>query len=387
MTVDPAPRLKVLLTNLWMGGPGGTQSVTRDLALGLLRRGHRPTVYSPTLGELTQDLQAQGVAVTDDLRRIAEAPDVIHGQHYVQTGEALIHFPATAAIQHCHAFTRWEEAPVRLPQVYRYLAVDEAVRDRLAHMEGIAPARIEIAYTAVDLRRIPPARAPLPPQPRRALAFTKNRAQLPFIEEACRRRGLELAVLGAGGDRLALDPEQELARADLVFATARMALEALCAGCAVVVCDARGLAGLATDAGFADLRRLNFGLRSLTRPVTVEALLEAIDRYDPAEAEALAARARREADLELLLARLEAVYAQAVAAPRPPPQEVRSATLAFLHSALPRLTGDSRWPWMAERAAMAEQIARLEGQVGALASELLRLHRSNSQPDKSQPGA
>lgn len=155
-----------------------------------------------------------------------------------------------------------------------YLAVDDTVRDRLVQMEGIAPYRVETLYNTVDLLRIP-QRNPLAPKPRRALAFTKFKAQIPYIQEACRRRGVELDVLGAGGDRLVLDPERELIGYDLVFATARMALEALCAGCAVVVCDSRGLADLVTQANFADLRRLNFGLRALTRPVSVESLGQA----------------------------------------------------------------------------------------------------------------
>ena len=366
-------RLRVLLTNVWMDRRGGTEAVIRDIALGLLRRGHKPTVYSPYLGDPAREIYSHGVAVTDDMANITEAPDVIHGQHYVQTAEALLHFPQTAAVQYCHAWQYAQEAPLRFPQIHRYLAVDETVRDRLVQMEGIAPDRVEVLFNAVDLGRMPPRPAPLPPRPQRALAFTKFKAQLPIIEEACRRRGVTLDVLGPGGDRLVPDPEQELVRYDLVFATARMALEALCAGCAVVVCDSRGFADLATPENFAELRRLNFGLRSLTRPLTLATVGDAIDRYDARQVEALAERARREVGHAPMLDRLETIYRESIAAPRPAADEVRAATLRFLRQALPRGRSDRRWPWMAERDVLTARIQQLENELAAARTETLRV--------------
>lgn len=365
--------LRVLLTNVWLDRRGGTESVIRDVALGLLRRGHRPTVYAPYLGEPAREIHAHGVAVVDDLAKVAEPPDVIHGQHFIQTAEALIRFPQVPAIQYCHAWQHAQEAPARFPQVHRYLAVDETVRDRLVQMEGVAPEQVELVFNAVDLERIPARTAPLPDRPRRALAFTKFKAQIPYIEEACRRRGVGLDVLGAGGDRLVANPERELVGYDLVFATARMALEALCAGCAVVVCDSRGMADLVTVENVSGLRRLNFGLRSLTRPVSVAGLCEAIDRYDAQHASAAAGHARQAAALGPMLDRMEAIYREAIAAPRPAPDEIHDATLRFLRQTLPRARADARWPWMAERDAMAARIQQLEGELAAARAELVRL--------------
>jgi len=383
MSGNTSGGLNVLLTNIWMDRPAGTESVIRDVTLGLLRRGHRPTLYTPHIGQPAVAIHQRGVAVTDNLSKVTEAPDVIHGQHFIQTAEALLHFPHTPALQYCHAWAHWQEAPADFPQVHRYLAVDEAVRARLVQMEGIAPERIEILYNAVDLTRIPDRTAALPPRPRRALAFTKFKAQLPWIQEACRLRGLQLDVLGAGGDRLVANPEQELVRYDLVFATARMALEALCAGCAVVVCDSRGLADMVTSANFADLRRLNFGLRSLTRTLDVAALCAAIDRYDPVDAEKVVQTARREADLEPMLDRLEAVYREVMRAPPPDPAAVRAATLSFLRAALPRARSDGRWPWMQERDTMANRIQQLERELAAARTETLRLQGAAKSPGGS----
>jgi hypothetical protein len=357
--------LNVLLTNVWLDRRGGTQTVIRDIALGLLRRGHRPVVYSPHLGEPANEIYRRGVPVISDLAQMAETPDVIHGQHLIQTAEAILRFPRTPAIQMCHAWVYWQERPALFPQIHRYIAVDQAVRDRLVQTEAIAPERVEVIYNAVDLARIPERPAPLPAAPRRALAFTKTRAHLPLIREACERHGIALEVLGSGGDRVSAAPEQELVNYDLVFATARMALEALCAGCAVIVCDSRGLAGMVSCANLPRLRPLNFGLRSLVHPVSVERLSDEISRYDSADAEQAAGRLRLMAPLEATLDCLIRLYGEAMA--RPPPDEAahHAATLAFLRQHLPRLRTDSRWPWMAEREQLLSRIDQLERDLAA----------------------
>src|SRR5690349_19033609 len=79
-TVTPRA-LRVLLTNHYLGEPGGTEVAVRDLALGLLRRGHRPVVYAPVLGRTARTLREATIPVVDDPARIAEAPDIIHGSH------------------------------------------------------------------------------------------------------------------------------------------------------------------------------------------------------------------------------------------------------------------------------------------------------------------
>src|SRR5262249_10936826 len=106
----------ILLTNIWLDNYAGSEVVVRDLALGLLRRGHRPIVYAPRLGDIANEIAARGVPVIDDLRKLAERPDLIHAHHTVPCGEAIIRFPDVPALQTCHAFESWIEAPAHFPQ-------------------------------------------------------------------------------------------------------------------------------------------------------------------------------------------------------------------------------------------------------------------------------
>ncbi|MEA2907414.1 MAG: hypothetical protein QOI12_4801 [Alphaproteobacteria bacterium] len=358
-------RRTILITNIWLTDLGGSEVVVRDLALGLLRRGHRPIVYSPTLGDLAEDIAARGVSVIDDLRQLGEPPDIIHAHHSIPCGEVLIRFPDVPAIYICHAFNHWVEAPVHFPQIGAYVAVDEACRDRLVHTEGIDPERVLIFHNAVDLSRIPPRPASVRERPQRAAAFGKA-AAVPELRTACEQLGIQFDAIGAAAGGISKCPEQELVQYDLVFASARAALEALCCGCAVIVCDSRGFAGLVTSRNFESLRAMNFGLRCLAEPITVDRYVQEIDRYDPADASRVAERARVDADLSKLLDKFEKLYDEVLTGARRPSAtaDARERAVArFLHENLPRRPRDSRWPWINHRDQLVRQIKSLEATI------------------------
>lgn len=365
-------RHTILITNIWLASLAGTEVVVRDLALGLLRRGHRPIVYSPTLGGVAEEIAARGVSVIDDLRRLGEAPDIIHAHHSIPCAEALIRFPDVPAIYVCHAFNHWAEAPVHFPQIGAYVAVDEACRDRLVHTEGIDPQRVLMLHNAVDLARIPPRPAGLSKRPLRAAAFGKA-AALAEPRTACEQIGIRFDAIGAAAGRISGDPERELVNYDLVFASARSALEALCCGCAVIVCDSRGIAGLVTSQNFQALRAMNFGLRSLGDAATVKRCLQEIARYDPADAARVAERARADADLGKLLDAFELLYDEVLTGARRPTMTAAAqahAVARFLHDNLPRTPGDARWPWLAERDNLQREVEARGQQAAALARRL-----------------
>jgi hypothetical protein len=336
-------RLTVLLTNNSLAYRAGSELYLRDVAIGLLARGHRPVAYSPDLGEAAEDLRRATVPVLDDLDRLAEPPDLIHGQHHVETMTALLRFPGVPAVSFCHGWLPWEETPPRFPRVHRYVAVDHTCRDRLTAEAGIPPERVEVILNFVDLQRFQ-SRPPLPPRPRRALVFSNAPADHPFlaaVRAACAAAGLELDLLGMIAGRSCATPEEVLPGYDLVLAKARCALEALATGCAVVLCDQVGLGPMVTAAAFDELRDGNFGIRCLREPVRPEGLLRQLARYDPADAAAVCRRTRAVAGREQALDRILAVYRRALeedarVGPPDPGDEARAAA-AYLRSVSPAL--------------------------------------------------
>jgi glycosyltransferase involved in cell wall biosynthesis len=310
--MSPESGLKVLITNLEMNERSGTVTYVRDLALCLQRMGHRPMVFSPRLGAVAQELITATVPVVDDLAKIGVEPDIIHGHHHVETMMALTHFSRTPAIFVCHDWMAWHDVPPRFPRILRYCAVDHTCLDKLVAMSGIAESTTRVLFNAVDLDRFQP-RAALPAKPRRAAVFTNYRYNVRPLREACAQLGIALDEIGAASGTPVDAPEQVLPAYDLVFAKARAAMEAMAVGCAVVVCDYRGLAGLVTTENFSQLRRLNFGARSLRHAHDVASLVREIQGYDPAEATRVSAMMRRVGGLDALAADLVDLYEEVIA--------------------------------------------------------------------------
>jgi glycosyltransferase involved in cell wall biosynthesis len=354
----PLTRRQILFTNVHLDNFAGTESVVRDLAIGMLARGHRPMVYSPRLGRVADLIRSRGIPVVDDLRLLQEPPDVIHGHHYIQTAEAVIRFPDVPAINVCHGWVNWVESPPRFPQIRRYGAVSEATRDRLVLESGIPPELVSHFPNAVDLDRFPARTEPLPERPRRLLAFSVQRGHLPVLSAVAEQLGADLDVLDGSSASATADPATVLRSSDLVFATGRSALEALAVGCAVVVADGAGLGGLVTRDRLEQMRAANFALRLLTEPVTVEAVLAEVELYQPDDAARVSRAVRAGASLDQQLDTFEALYETVIEEARESPvsaTEMHTALGNFLAEALPRVWPDPRWPWQTEKDALVRE--------------------------------
>ncbi len=306
--------LKVLLTNNTLRDRAGSELYVRDVALGLLRRGHSPIAFSTVLGDVADELRKATVPVVDRLDAVGSDPDVIHGHHHLETTMAALHFPKVPVVHFCHGWLPWEENPAKLPSIVRYVAVDRTCLDRLRFEHGIPEGRISVLHNFVDLTRFPlgsPRRA----RPERALVFS-NQAQesthLPAIRAACEQRGIQVETVGMASGRTLHQPETVLGSYDLVFGKARAAMEAMACGCAVILCDRAGLGPLVRSERFHELFALNFGIRTLRGELCVDAVGEAIDGYDAGDAARVAALMREHGDLERRLDDLVELYEAAI---------------------------------------------------------------------------
>jgi hypothetical protein len=381
--------MRVLATNCSLRGRSGTEIVTVDLALGLNGRGHEIAVFAPLLGRSADILRNRGIVVTDRPEDLPWKPDIIHGHHNHVLAAALACFPDVPALFVCHSSSYWFDGPLMLPRVRRFFAVDEACRARLVAEAGCAKEEIELLSNAVDLDIFSP-RTPLPAMPRRALLLTKNTAHISAVRAAARDTGLELDEIGSPFGREVDDLHARLRHYDVVFATARMALEALAVGCAVVAVDGRGLAGLVTLPVINEWRRNNFGLRLLTRDPTREAIVTEIGRYDPHDAALVSSRIREIASLSIYLDRVEAIYRDVVATPRNLPDAAADlrALGKFVAQWLRRL-GEGMIPenfdtllaankFAGEHHAVVEENAALRAQLESLHAQVDALNRETA---------
>lgn len=348
--------LTVLLTNLLLSGRSGTEIQTRNIALELLRQGHRPLVHAPALGPIATELRNASIPVVTDLNDITQPIDIVHGHHLPTTVAAVARFPETPAIFVCHDFTAWYDSPPQFPAIRRYVAVDETVYDRLTLESGIPTDKVRVLLNAVDINRFV-HEASLPPQPRRALAFAKNQGHIAAIQAACAQRGIHLDVIGYSVGRTIDAPEHVIPGYDLVFSSALSAMEAMACGRAVVVCDGRGLAGMCDVPRFADWRRLNFGLRTLRQPLTPQTIGTEIDRYDAAQAAEVTTRLRAEGGLAAYVEQLTLLYREVLEEQRRTPHsahDLSRAMVTYLQDWYPNDAGP--WPWVRERRLLLETI-------------------------------
>ncbi len=306
--------LSILFTNNTLALRAGSELWLRDVARSLVARGHRPAAFSLVTGEVADELRCATVPVVSDLSNYSGTPDLIHGHHHVETLIAALHFPGVPIVHVCHGWLPWEERPLKHPAIVRYVAVDETCADRLVVEEGIPKARVERLLNFVDLERFAP-RDPLPARPKRALVFSNQATDGGFaavIAQACREAHLEVEIAGRSSGRVLDRPEQALKEFDLVFAKARSALEAMAVGCSVILADVAGAGPITTTVDFERMRAVNFGVRLLHRPHSLEWYREQIARYDAAEAASVCARVRREAGLESAVDQLLAIYARSL---------------------------------------------------------------------------
>ncbi len=356
--------MRVLITNITLAGRTGTEINVRDVACGLQSRGHTPIVYAPALGEIADELRARTIAVVDDLDVVGEAPHVVHGHHHPETMAACLRFPGVPAIFFSHDATAWHDAAPRFPRIRRYVAVDEANRDRLALTAGIPVDRIRVVQNAVDLGRFAP-RPPLPSRPRRALVFSHYAGEHPHdraVRAACERFALPVDVVGKGVGHVSRAPERLLGDYDLVFAKGRSALEALAVGCAVVLVDFVGSGPMVTFDALEHLRRNNFGRRLLTGPLDADVVAAEIARYDAADAARASAAIRATAGLDAQLDALEAIYRDVIdeqaRCGADADADLRTAS-AYVRAWCPRAEDRRLWDALEQR---AEGLARTQAE-------------------------
>lgn len=369
MSPDRSTRpLRILITNNTLHERAGSELFVRDLAIALVRKGHNPIAYSTVLGPVADELEAATVPVVDNLAKVAEPPDIIHGQHHHETMTAALHFPESPAIFVCHGWIPWEEKPPVFPSIRKYVAVDDLCRERLLTTEGIKPDQISTIYNFADLDRFLP-RQQLPPKPRSVLVFSNNASGIhEAIRDECRSFGIErLDVVGRNSGRLAARPEEILSQYDIVFAKARAAIEALATGCAVVVSDYSRMAGMVTTANLEELRRLNFGVRTLQKPLSREAVRQALASYDPDDASKIAATMRSTASAAGATDQYLAVYDEVIRSWRDHPD--RSTPQDALASASDYL----RWlsPVIKDRNVARRRAERLNSELASTRSEKL----------------
>ena len=356
--------MRVLITNNTLAARAGSELYVRDVALGLLKKGHTPIAYSSELGEVAQEIRDATVPVIDSLDALSVPPDIIHGHHHLDTMTALLRFPGVPAVSFCHGWFPWEETPPRFPRILRYVAVDHLCRDRLICEQGILEDQVRIILNFVDLERFKP-RSPLPNRPQRALIFSNYANEyIQSVRDVCTALGVTLDILGLSSGNATSRPEKILINYDIVFARGRSALEALAVGAAVILLGREGAGPMVTTSEYDRLRTLNFGARALCNPTNAEILQQQILRYDARDAaevsQIVRASAGRDEALDQMISLYQEVVAENISIGQPDRDEESRAASTYLRWLAARLKAVSGIENRALEAELARDYAATE---------------------------
>ena len=310
-------KLRVLLTNNTLNKRGGSELVVLELGKELRKRGHFPIAYSTILGQVAEELNHFCIPVIDDLNQLSAIPDVIHGQHHLDAMSAMLHFSNSPAIFVCHGWLPWEERPPRFSNIKKYIAVSELTRERILVNSGANEKDIVVIENFVDTEKFQ-QKPFISDTPKKALIFsnaiTKNSFYVSLVLEACKRSKIEhLSILGLGVGNSTANPEKFLFQNDIIFAVGRSAIEAMATGCAVIVADPNGLAGMVNSENFDLLRAKNFALASLDgKKLNIDDIVSEISKYNSTEVKKVSDLIRSKSDLKNAADRYIEVYRQAI---------------------------------------------------------------------------
>lgn len=280
--------MRILITNHHLIGYGGTEVVTYELAKVLTDLGHEVFVYSPFPGKMSKRIKMLGIPVYDDLSALkhnAPVPEIIHAHHNITAIQARSVFPGAPMVYLSHGTIPAQEQPPSLDiNISRFLAVSEEVRDNLVR-QGVSAQRVAILRNFSDPDRFAPTTA-LRDKPRNVLVLSNYfyGQSKEIIEEACRKTGVRLSVIGAQ-NKAVWKVERQINKADLVITLGKGVLESMSCGRAVIVfgmsVDSWWGDGMVTKDNVSELAKNNFSGRRYKRKFDVDGLVAEVERYDP----------------------------------------------------------------------------------------------------------
>jgi hypothetical protein len=305
--------MKILITNNTLANLGGSEWVAIELAKSLASRGHEVAACSSQIGEAGSLLRGMSVPTIPDPLDTPFKPDVIHGQHHLDTMRALCAFPDVPAIYHCHGYVPWVEEPPAHPRILYYAGMCSSISKRICLLLGLPDQKVATVPNWVDPGRFRFVRHPSQ-KPQKALlylrSFDRNGWHASQLRQAFETLGIKLDLSLPQGDTLA--PEVALPEYDIVLASGRSAIEAMASGCAVLPISPSSCLDFVDLGNFDAYQSQNFSPKLSAGHFNAEAVKNVISSYDPARVAAVTTLVRSKCTLDAATDILESLYVKTV---------------------------------------------------------------------------
>jgi len=307
--------MRILITNERIDQRAGSDLFCRDLARGLQSRGHFVIAYGSDKRQLERMLERDSIPVVVNLEKLPFRPDVIHARHHLDAMTAVMALPGVPAIHHCLG-PAWATLIPKHPRIFRYVAPSVGVAASLAS-EGIASEQTDTILHAFDPDRFTKVRTP-PSVPTRALIYddvlSSDSLVVQTIVSELQSAGMAVELSGRRFGRAIEDPERQLLKYDLVFASGRKGIEAIACGCSVIMVGPNGCGELVESSNFEALRATNFARPGEPIFAAAEVIARFFGEYSPPTSIDLAERIRRVASFDSFILEIENSYQAAITA-------------------------------------------------------------------------
>ncbi|PTR16483.1 glycosyl transferase family 4 [Nitrosospira sp. Nsp2] len=305
--------MNILITNNTLATLGGSEWVVVELARALSSRGHQVAACSSQIAEAGTMLKGMSIPVIPDPFDSPFKPDVIHGQHHLDTVRALCAFPDVPAIYHCHGYLPWVEDPPVHPRIRYYVGMSSVVSERIRFSLGLSDRDVMTIPNWVDLDRFRFVRDPRH-KPRKALlylrSFDRHSWHASQLCQAFEWMGIKLDLWMPQRETRA--PEVVLPQYDIVLASGRSAIEAMASGCAVLPISPSACLDLVDLTNFDFFQSQNFSPRLSTGQFNAESIVRAVSSYNPEHVKAVTEAVRSRCTLSAATDALESLYLRTV---------------------------------------------------------------------------
>jgi hypothetical protein len=269
--------MRFVLGNRHMIAAGGTEVHLLVLGEHLQRLGHEVVVYASELGPFADHARRRGVAVTDSVRELPEACDVVFAQDGIVVHDLAERFPDAFHVYRICGDVHDFQLPPQVAGVVDLIVVLSDRYERIARAMAVRAPVLRLRVP-IDIDRLV-SLGSLHARPRRAVLLGNYLERDAAVIGAWSAAGVD--VQRVGGSVQAYDVATAVADADIVVAKSRAALDAMACGRAVYVFDLFGGDGWVTLERYPVLEADNFAGQATGRVLDAAALAVDLAEYRP----------------------------------------------------------------------------------------------------------
>lgn len=273
--------MRLVLASNGLSTPGGSETYLLTLGRHLQRLGHEVYVMSGPEDDAAALVEHHALLRVRRPEDLPAPPDRLVVQDAIVSGEAASAWPEVPQLFVVHSGMHDLQLTSAVPStVAGYVVLNDYTKQLVEALPGGRP--VFRLTQPVDVAHFTPA-APPRPEPEVLLVFGNNQARWRFegLEEACRRRGIEVRRVGAVGGQVVLDPLEEIQAADIVVGIGRCIIEAMACGRTAFVYDRWGSDGWLTKQSYATIEGGGFAGRAGTDEPGRAQFEDVLDGYDP----------------------------------------------------------------------------------------------------------